>query len=316
MWADTGTILLGSVLLVFGADSLAQGVSGLLVRNSGQSWLRALAAAAVAALAPLLAIAIAAVLVGRAELAAGAALGGAIAQLGLLLALAALAAPLRVRVPTLAWLNPALIGAVVLVWLLGLDHAYSRLDGGIMLLAFVGIAALLARGIWRQRSLAESLSDAPAPSFSTSRSLLRLLVGGVLVGLGAWRVLVGTSGLATTILLNPLILALLVLGPVSAVAGAPTAILAARRGRGEIALAQALFAALAATLLLFGGVVLAHALAIPASIWRFELPILLTLAVAVYPMMRSDGELSRREGAVLLLAWLGFLAIELWLSFA
>ncbi|MBK6377903.1 MAG: hypothetical protein IPF61_13440 [Xanthomonadales bacterium] len=316
MWADTGTILLGGVLLVFGADSLAQGVAGLLVRNSGQSWLRALAAAAVAALAPLLAIAIAAVLVGRAELAAGAALGGAIAQLGLLLALAALAAPLRVHVPALAGLNPALIGAVVLAWLLGLDHAYSRLDGGIMLLAFVAVAALLARGIWRQRSLAQSFSDAPAPGFGTSRSLLRLLVGGILVGVGAWRVLVGTSSLAATILLNPMILSLLVLGPVSAVAGAPTAILAARRGHGEIALAQALFAALAATLLLFGGVVLAHALAIPASIWRFELPILLTLAVAIYPMMRSDGELSRREGAVLLLAWLGFLAIELWLSFA
>ncbi|HQV73777.1 MAG: hypothetical protein IPH99_07600 [Xanthomonadales bacterium] len=316
MWADTGTILLGGVLLVFGADSLAQGVAGLLVRNSGQSWLRALAAAAVAALAPLLAIAIAAVLVGRAELAAGAALGGAIAQLGLLLALAALAAPLRVHVPALAGLNPALIGAVVLAWLLGLDHAYSRLDGGIMLLAFVAVAALLARCIWRQRSLAQSFSDAPAPGFGTSRSLLRLLVGGILVGLGAWRVLVGTSSLAATILLNPMILSLLVLGPVSAVAGAPTAILAARRGHGEIALAQALFAALAATLLLFGGVVLAHALAIPASIWRFELPILLTLAVAIYPMMRSDGELSRREGAVLLLAWLGFLAIELWLSFA
>ncbi|MFZ1622272.1 sodium:calcium antiporter, partial [Dokdonella sp.] len=250
------------------------------------------------------------------ELAAGAALGGAIAQLGLLLALAALAAPLRVHVPALAGLNPALIGAVVLAWLLGLDHAYSRLDGGIMLLAFVAVAALLARGIWRQRSLAQSFSDAPAPGFGTSRSLLRLLVGGILVGLGAWRVLVGTSSLAATILLNPMILSLLVLGPVSAVAGAPTAILAARRGHGEIALAQALFAALAATLLLFGGVVLAHALAIPASIWRFELPILLTLAVAIYPMMRSDGELSRREGAVLLLAWLGFLAIELWLSFA
>ncbi|MFZ1797688.1 MAG: hypothetical protein WAU14_13190, partial [Dokdonella sp.] len=202
------------------------------------------------------------------------------------------------------------------VWLLGIDHAYSRLDGGIMLLAFVGLGALLARGIWRQRSVAQGLSDAPAPSFGTSRSLLRLLVGGILVGLGAWRVLVGTSSLAATILLNPMILSLLVLGPVSAVAGAPTAILAARRGHGEIALAQALFAALAATLLLFGGVVLAHALAIPASIWRFELPILLTLAVAIYPMMRSDGELSRREGAVLLLAWLGFLAIELWLSFA
>ncbi len=44
MWADTGSILLGSVLLVFGTDSLAQGVSGLLVRKAEQAWLRTLVA--------------------------------------------------------------------------------------------------------------------------------------------------------------------------------------------------------------------------------------------------------------------------------
>ena len=52
------------------------------------------------------------------------------------------------------------------------------------------------------------------------------------------------------------------------------------------------------------------------SLMRFELPALFALAAATYPMMRSDGALSGREGGILLAAWLLFVAAELWLTFA
>ncbi len=316
MWADSGTILLGCVLLLFGTDSLTNGVSGLIVRKPGQSWLFALSSTSLAALAPLIAIAIAALLLNHADLGVGAALGGAIAELGIMLGLAALSAPLLARLKPFARINPILIGAVALVWALGLDHTYSRIDGGILLFAFAALAALIVRGILRERTAIEALCNESPRAFATSLLLLRVLVGAVLLGLGAWRLLVGTSGLAASLALNPLILGLLVLGPASALAGASTALMAARRGRGDFALAQALLGALAAILLVLGGLALTHPLALPASIGRFELPVLFTLAVAVYPMMRSDGELSRREGVVLVLAWLAFLATELWLTFA
>ena len=316
MWADIGSILLGCVLLIFGTDSLANGVSGLIARKPGQSQLFALGSASVAALAPLVALAIAALLSGQVDIAAGAALGGAIAQLGVLLGVAALSAPLLARSKAFTSINPALIGAIVLVMGLGFDHAYSRIDGGILLLAFVILAALILRGISRERLTSEARVDETTRTFGTPLLFLRLLVGAGLIGFGAWRLLVGTSGLATSLALNPMILGLLVLGPASALAGIPTAIVAARRGRGDFAIAQAQFAALAAVLLVLGALAVLHPLAVPASIGRFELPALLTLAVALYPMMRSDGELSRREGALLVLAWLALLAAELWLTFA
>ena len=316
MWANSGTILLGAVLMLFGTDSLVNGVSGLIARKPSQSWLFALSSASVAALAPLIALAIAALFLGQADLAVGAAFGSAIAQLGILLGVAALSAPLLARLKVFSWINPALIGAVVLVWALGLDHAYSRLDGGILLCVFVVLGSLIVRGIVREQVATLALYDQVVRTFGSSLLLLRLLVGVVLIGLGAWRLLVGTSGLASSMTLNPLIVGLLVLGPASALAGAPTAVMAARRGRGDFALGQAFLAALAAILLVLGGLAVLHPLAVPASISRFELPVLFTLAVAVYPMMRTDGELSRREGALLVLAWLAFLATELWLTFA
>ena len=314
MWADSGTILLGCVLLLFGTDSLANGISGLIARKPDQSWLFAMSSASVAAMAPLIALAVAALLLGQADLGVGAALGGAIAQLGLVLGVAALSAPLLARLKAFVWINPALIGAVVLVWALGLDHAYSGFDGGLMLLVFVSVGGLTVRAISRGKVASQALFGQVARTFGSSLSLARLLVGVALIGFGAWRLLVGTMGLTSAMTLNPLIAGLLVLGPASALAGTPTAVMAALSGRGDFALGQAFIAALAAILLVLGGLAVLQPLAVPSSLARFELPVLFTLAVAVYPMMRSDGELSRREGILLVLAWFAFLATGLWMT--
>ena len=315
MWAESGTLLFGTVLLLFGTDSLANGVSGLLARRLNESYLFSLAGSMVAALAPLLAVVIAALLMNQTEVAFGGIVGGAIAQLGLLLGLAALLAPLLARLKVFALINPMLIGAVVLAWVLSLDHAYSMLDGGILVLAFVVVVIAIVRGVSRERVAAKVIFDQPSRSFGAGLLALRLLLGTILLGLGAWRLIAGASGLAAGLTLNPLIIGLLVAGPAVALAGAPTAFLAARRGHGDFALGQALFGALSAILLLLGVLALVHPLAIPASLPRFELPVLFTLALAIYPMMRSDGRLSSREGLVLVLAWLIFLIVEGWLTF-
>lgn len=316
MWADSGNILLGFVLLLFGTDSFVNGVSGLSARRVAEPYLFSMTAAITAALAPLVALVVVALLINESDLALGGLIGSAIAQLGLLLGLAALIAPLLARPKVFTLVNPALVAAVVLVWGLGWDHEFSPMDGGILLLAFVVVVVLAVRLAARERTAAKGLFVEPPPTFGPTLLLLRLLVGALVLGLGAWRLLVGSSGVAIGMNLNPLIIGLIVVGPACALAGAPTALLAARRGHGDFALGQALFGALSAILMVLGGLAIIHPLALPASLLRLELPILFAIALAVYPMMRSDGELSSREGTVLLLAWLAFVALEVWLTFA
>ena len=63
-----------------------------------------------------------------------------------------------------------------------------------------------------------------------------------------------------------------------------------------------------------GGMALFAPLALPASFVRLELPAAIALAVVLYPMLRGDLRLSRGEGAVLLLAFFGWVALEVaWL---
>jgi cation:H+ antiporter len=142
------------------------------------------------------------------------------------------------------------------------------------------------------------------------------LLGALLLGLGSWRLVMGGSALASHLAWNPLIVGMLVLGLALALAGLPNALASARRGHGEFALGQALYASMASLLFLLGAVLLWQPMASVPSLMRFELPALFALAAATYPMMRSDGALSGREGGILLAAWLLFVAAELWLTFA
>jgi cation:H+ antiporter len=53
---------------------------------------------------------------------------------------------------------------------------------------------------------------------------------------------------------------------------------------------------------------------VPASFVHVELPASLALAALLLPMLRGDLEVSRAEGGVLLLAFLGWLGLELAMS--
>ncbi|MCW0450757.1 hypothetical protein NB706_003591 [Xanthomonas sacchari] len=52
-------------------------------------------------------------------------------------------------------------------------------------------------------------------------------------------------------------------------------------------------------------------LPLPASFVRLELPAAIALAAVLYPMLRGDMRLSRGEGAVLLVAFLAWVGLEL-----
>jgi cation:H+ antiporter len=314
MWADCANVLLGTLLLVFGTDSLANGVSGTLARRGAHTHAVALAAAIVAGLAPAAAIVLAALLAAQNELALGGLIGNAIAQIGVLIGLSALLAPLLARLRLFAWLNPMLPLAVLLIWALGLDHVYSQVDGGILLAAFVLAGFLLLRQRAHDSGPGASALGAPPVVSGAPILALRILIGLALIGFGGWRLAMAGSGLAAALALNPLIPGLLVLGPACALAGLPTAVLAARRGRSDFALGQGLIAALGSILLLPGALALWQPMAAAESLSRIELPVLAALAIALYPMMRSDGALSRREGVVLLVTYVIWMLGECWLT--
>lgn len=307
---DIGWFLLGTLVLLLGTDSLAKGLAAAFAHRAAHGHAFALGASALNAIVPAAAVLVAAIVADARPLALGSLVGGAIGQLGLVLGVAALVAPLRVRLKAFAHINPALVLAVVLLGVLAFDGVLSAIDAILLGLATLIVIGVLIRDVRGERVAARELFAGEGPVVGAGLLGVRIVVGIALAALGAWLLVRAAIGLASAMEWSTLIVGLLVVGPVAALAGLPGALASARRGHGDFAVGQVLLGALANVLPLPALLVLCGSLATGAALWKVEIPALLALALAVYPMMRSDGELTRREGGVLLAVFAAYLVVE------
>ena len=315
MLAQVGSFVLGTVLLLLGADSLARGVGGLALRSGLGGYAVGLASTALGALVPALAVPLAAGYAPRPELALGNLVGSSIAQLGLVLGLAAIAAPVRARLRLFARANPALILAAILFWVLSLDGRFNAIDGAILIAAWIAVAivvSLAAKG--ETEAVRNEIAEATGTSMLVWRDTARVVIGVVILPFAAVWLVDGALAFAEACHVSPMVIGLTVLGAATALASVPPTLIAAKRGQGDFAIGHAFGAVIGSLLLLGGGLALTATTPAPRSLQHIEIPWLIALGIAIYPMMRSDGELSRREGAILVVAYVVFLAGEAWMA--
>jgi cation:H+ antiporter len=315
MLAQVGSFVLGTVLLLLGADSFARGVGGLALRSGLGGYAVGLASTALGALVPALAVTLAAGYAHRPELALGNLVGSSIAQLGLVLGLAAIAAPLRARLKLFSRANPALIVAAILFWVLTLDAKLTAIDGAILIVAWIIVAFLVIRAAKGETdAVRNEIAAATGTAMLVWRDTARVVIGVVILPFAAVWLVDGALAFADACHVSPIVIGLTVLGAATALASVPPTLIAAKRGQGDFAIGHAFGAVIGSLLLLGGGLALATTTPAPRSLQHIELPWLIALGVAIYPMMRSDGELSRREGAILVIAYVLFLAGEAWMA--
>lgn len=310
--ADWMWFLLGLLLLALGGDTLVKGVSGLAQKAGLSPFTAGLLLMALGTSLPELFINGAALVDGQPALALGNAVGSNLVNLGLTLPIAVLCAPLLVRMRLLSPLLIVLIVATALVMVFGLDGHINRPEGAILLAGFV---VVMVRMVVLGRSEAPEVR-ASVETFASTRTvpwlnLVRLVIGVVLLGYGARDVVHAIQGIAPSLGLTPLMAGLLPLAIGSALPEVAAAIVAARRGQGDMVLGHVIGSSVCNLLLVIGGMAVIAPLALPASFVRLELPAAIALAVVLVPMLRGDLRVSRGEASVLLLAFIGWIVLEL-----
>jgi len=317
MLAQVGSFVLGVVLLTLGADSFARGVGGLALRSGMSAFGVGLASTALGALVPALAVMLAAGYARAPELALGSLVGGSIAQIGLVLGLGAIAAPLRARLKLFKRANPAVIAAGVLLWLLSLDARLGSIDGIVLVVAWLVVAAIVMRDAKAENeNVRNEIAAATGTEMLVWRDAARVVVGVVALPFAAVWLVEGAQYFALIWGVSPVVIGLTLLGFSVALASVPPTMIAARRGQGDFAIGHAFGAVLGSVLLVAGILALWQPVGAARSLQHIEIPALVVLAVAIYPMMKSDGELSRREGAILVVAYALFLIGEAWMTHA
>ncbi|HVI60384.1 MAG TPA: calcium/sodium antiporter [Luteimonas sp.] len=315
MLEAVGFFVLGLVLLALGGDSIVKGASGLAQRFGASPFVAGLLLVAFGTSLPELAVNARAVFTGSQALALGNAVGSNVANVGLTLGAAALAAPLLVRWRALAPLLLCLMLATVAVAAAGWDGALTRLEGLLLLVAFVGV---LVACIARTRREKPELQDAIAAFVQTrgglGLNLLRFAVAVVLLYFGARWVVQSAPVIGLALGMAPLLSGLLVVAIGTALPEMAAAVVAARRGHGDMVAGHVIGSSLFNLLVVLGGMAVVRDVPVPASFVRFELPAALVFAVMLYPILRGDHRVSRAEGGVLLAAFVAWVAFELFLA--
>ena len=307
-----GYFALGLVLLALGGDSIVKGASGLAQRVGASPFVAGLLLIAFGTSLPELAVNARAVWVGSQELALGNAVGSNIVNLGLTLGVAALVAPVLVRLRVLSPLLVLLALASLALIVFGLDGVVSRVEGGVLLLGFVAaVAFMLARA---PREAAAVRTDVEA--FANTRTvlwlnLLRFVVAAVLLYFGARYVVQAAPVIGEGWGLSPLLTGLLPVAIGTALPEIAAAAMAARRGQGDMVAGHVIGSSLFNLLVVVGGMAAFRPLALPESFVRLELPAAIAFVLVLYPMLRGDLRISRVEGGILLAAFIGWVVLEI-----
>lgn len=250
--------------------------------------------------------------VGAQDLALGNAVGSNIVNFGLTLGLAALAAPLLIRMRLLSPMLVALVVATLAVILFGLDGVISQLEGIVLLLAFVAMLVfMLVRSGRESLEVRESVA-----AYADTRSvlwlnLLRFAIAVALLYFGAKFVVSSAPILGASWGLSPLLVGLLPVAIGTALPEVAAAIAAARRGQGDMVAGHVIGSSLFNLLVVVGGMAALRPLPLPASFVKLELPAAIVFALMLYPMLRGDLRISKAEGGVLFVAFLGWVVLEL-----
>lgn len=316
---DLVVLVVGLALLLGGGEMLVRGASALARELGVSPLVVGLTVVAFGTSAPELAVNVSAAWRGDAALAFGNVVGSNIANIGLILGIAALVRALEVRGSVVSREIPMMGVATAAAIILGLDRLvrapelYDRADGLMLLLLFGVFLYYTVAEVLRGRTLDPLVAEAET---GTRGSRLHTIAGGVLVGaLGLVILIVGadlTVGaavtLATALGVPKSVIGLTLVAVGTSLPELAISLIAVRRGQLDLAVGNVVGSNLFNLLFVLGATATILPVPIPAG-GAVDLLALAGFSAALLVVsLSSHRRIVRGEGAVLLAAYLGFSA--------
>jgi cation:H+ antiporter len=319
MYLATIFVIVGLVLLTYGADRFVTGAAAL-ARNLGlPPIVIGMTVVGFATSAPEMLVAGVAALAGNADVAVGNALGSNIANIGLVLGATAVLSPLMVHSATLRREYPLMFAALVLAWILMADGNLQRIDGVLLAagLAFsMYLITRMATSSKRSDPLVAELEHELAPRTLTTFAACGWLLFGLALLLGGSHALVnGAVTLARQFGVSELVVGLTVVAVGTSLPELAASLMSAYKREPEIALGNVIGSNLFNAL----GVLCIPGLLAPgsfdAAVLSRDFPVMMGFTAALYLLaggVFGQERIGRFQGGLLLAA---FFAYEVWLFY-
>jgi cation:H+ antiporter len=296
-------VVAGFVILTAAAEGLVTGAASLARRVGLSPLVIGLTVVSIGTSLPELVVALDAALAGNGDIALGNVVGSNIGNIALILGAAALVRPLSVRSQVVRVDGPILAVVSVVFAGLVLDGTLGRADGALLL---GGIVAYVAYTLMRARQTPSVVQEEVAAELPSSNPLwmdLGLLALGItgLVG-GAHLLVEGAVWIAQALGVGPIVIGLTIVAVGTSLPELATSVVAARRGKGDIAVGNAVGSSIFNLLGILGTTVLVQPLSTQTLRW-VDTGVMIATAVVILPLFRSDWTLSRIEGTLLLIGY-------------
>ena len=312
IWASVA-ILGGFALLVWSADRFVEGAAAT-ARHAGMSpLLVGMLIVGFGTSAPEMVVSAVASLDGNPELALGNALGSNIVNIGLILGVTALVAPIAVHSNIVRRELPLLLMISALTGGLLWDHELSRIESALLLAGLVGLIGwTLIEGLRHRtdvlaKEMDQELPEHPMP---LGRALMWLAVGLVLLIVSSRLLVWGAVEIAHALGVSDLVIGLTIVALGTSLPELAASVIAARKGEHDIALGNVIGSNMFNLLAVIGiaGVIAPLHDITPDAVSRDWLT-MLAFTVALFVMaygFRGNGRINRLEGLVLLIAFAAY----------
>jgi len=315
-------VLVGFGLLIWGSDKFVEGAAGMARTLNVSALIIGLVIVGFGTSAPEMLVAGVAGLDGNTGLAIGNALGSNITNIALVLGATALLVPLSVHSKLIKREFPILFLIMGLVVVLLWDGNLGTLDGIILLGGLVTfILWMIHLGKKSQSENNASERDPMLDEFEEElpdklpigKALVLLIIGLITLLLGAKLVVWGAVGIAQGLGVSDLVIGLTVVAIGTSLPELATTITSAKKGEHDLAIGNIIGSNMFNLLGVLGIPGVIHAADFNSDVMTRDIPLMVLLTIAIYIMAKGwagkPGEITRIEGAGLLIAYFAYLGL-------
>lgn len=318
-WHPLVIFISGLIIILLGAEFVLSSSSRIAAMMGIRPIIIGLTVVSIGTSMPELAVGITAVSEGYGSLAVGNIAGTNMLNILFILGLSAALKPLPLHQLSIRLDVPVMIGAAVILFLMALDGMISRIEGIFLFLAAIVYVVVLIRMSkkesvslkkeYEEEYSTKALLNKPGTLAITGNSVL-LIAGIGLSVLGANLLVDGSVDIALSLGVSEAIIGLTIVAIGTSAPELATTIMATIKNDRDVAIGNLIGSSISNILVILGLTTIAspHGVDVSKDILWLDLPLAAAVAIACYPVFRSNKMVSRTEGIVFVSLYLVYLS--------
>ena len=303
-------LLIGLFMLISGAELLVRGGGQLALALRIPALVVGLTIVAFGTSTPELFVSVSSALTKSSDMALANVNGSNVANIALVLGLAAMVRPLTVDRRLIRREIPTYMGLQLAVGAMAFDGVLTRLDGGLLILGGVVYNVWLLIDVQRQRGMA-SVEEVERDEGASPYIHLAYLVGGIgILAVGADIFVDNAYELAMRMGMSERYVGITVLALGTSAPEVATAVVSARRGDVDLAIGNSIGSNILNIAMVLGITCLIQPIEISDPSTYKDIAVACLVGVVMVPIVMRDRILSRSEGGIMAVAYLLYLVMS------